>query len=83
VSADHSEAGGTTIHLVDLHDVIDLSQAFAVFAEQALFVGERLLVAVGLLRGMLLVELDFIVYLRFGREQFVAKSSGTRASVFA
>ena len=69
VSADHSEAGGTAIHLVDLHDMIDLSEAFAALAEQASLVGERLFLAIGLRWGLLTVELHFIVYLCFGREQ--------------
>ena len=70
VSADHSEAGGTAIHLVDLHDMIDLSEAFVLLAEQASRIGERLFLAIGLLRGLLAVELHFIVYLCFGREKF-------------
>ena len=73
VSADHSEAGRTAIHLVDLHDMIDLSEAFAALAEQTSLVGERLFLTIGLLRGLLAVELHFIVYLCFGREQFRRK----------
>ena len=69
MSADHSEAGGTAIHLVDLHDMIDLSEALAALAEQ-FAVGERLFLVIGLLRGLLAVELHFIVHLCFGREQF-------------
>src|SRR4026209_2628429 len=70
VSADHSEAGGAAIHLVDLHDMIDLSDAFAVLTEQASLVGERLFLAIGLLQRLLAVELHFVVYLYFCREQF-------------
>src|SRR5262245_62141365 len=76
VSADHSEAGSSAIHLVDLHDVIDLAEAFTAFAEQASLFGERLFLVidflrdVGVLTRLLAVELHFIVHLCFSREQF-------------
>ena len=31
--ADHSQTGGATIHLVDLHDMIDFAQALRPFSE--------------------------------------------------
>src|ERR1041385_5129661 len=49
VPADHAQTGGTAIHLIDLHDVIDFSEALAVFAEQTSLVGERLFPAIGIL----------------------------------
>jgi hypothetical protein len=76
VSADHSEASRPAIHLVDLHDVIDLAETFAALSEQASLVGERLFLAIevlrdlGVLSWLLAVELHFIVHLCFSREQF-------------
>src|SRR5262245_58541955 len=70
VSADHSEAGGTAIHLVDLHDVIDLSEAFAMFTEQTSLVSERLFLTIRLFAGLLAIELHFVVHLCFSGEQF-------------
>jgi hypothetical protein len=50
--------------------MIDLSDAFAVLTEKASLVGEGLFSAIGLLQGLLAVELHFVVYLCFGREEF-------------
>ena len=49
--------------------MIDRSEAFAALAEQASLVDERFFLTIGL-RRLLAVELYFIVYLSFGREQF-------------
>src|SRR3954454_10475220 len=73
VTANHSEAGRTAVHLVDLHNMLDLSKALAALPEQAALVGERLFLTVGLLRSLLAVELHFVVYLCFGREQLRRK----------
>ena len=87
--ADHSETCGTAIHLVDLHDVIDLSNALAVLAEQTSLVGERLFLAIevlenlGVRRGLLAVELNLSCTCVSAGSSSFAKSSGTRASLFA
>src|SRR5262245_39830499 len=73
MSTDHSETCGTAIHLVDLHDMVDLSEAFATLAEQAAFIRKRLSLTIGLLRRLLTVELNFIVHLRFRREHLACE----------
>src|SRR6266853_6348433 len=68
MSADHSETGGTAIHLIDLHDMVDLSETFSALAEQTSFISKWIFLPFGLLRRLLPVELHFVVYLCCGRE---------------
>src|ERR1041385_6659390 len=75
VPADHAQTGGTAIHLIDLHDVIDFSEALAVFAEQTSLVGKWLFLVVALLERLLTwllcMALHFVVHLCVGRTPFV------------
>ena len=63
MSADHSEAGRTAIHLIDLHDVVDFADALAAFSEEAVLVSERLFFLVRLGRRLFTVQLHFVMNL--------------------
>jgi hypothetical protein len=62
--------------------MLDLSKAFPALPEQASVVGERRFLAIGVLRGLLTIELHFIVYLCLGREQLRRKIERNTRLVF-
>src|SRR5437762_1073258 len=79
--ADHSETGCTTIHLVDLHDVVDFTDSLSAFAEQALLVSEGSFFIFGPGWRMFTVQLNLVMYLCFGRQQFCREIKIGRAHV--
>ena len=70
IPADHSETGCATIHLVDLHDVVDFADSLSAFAEQALLVSEGSFFIFGPGWRMFTIQLNLVVDLCFGRQQF-------------
>ena len=71
MAADHADAGGAAIHLVDLSDLLQFPN-FSLLSKVTFFIDKRRL-GVGFLDRLLPVECQFVVPSRFGREQFFGK----------
>ena len=70
IAANHSETSCTAIHFIDLHDVVDFTDALAAFAEQSLFVRKGSFCVLGFGRRTLAIQLNLVLHLRFRRQQF-------------
>ena len=70
MTTDHCETGCAAIHLVDLHDEVDLVSALGLFAEKAALIGERFFFVFPLSRPPLAIQLYFVVNPRFSRQKF-------------
>ncbi len=82
IPADHSETGCTTIHLVDLHHMIDFADALAAFPKQTALVCERLFFVFAIGWGLLAIQLHLVLHVRFRGQQFGREVKGDACFCF-
>ena len=70
MTTDHGETGCATIHLVDLHDEVDLASAPSAFAEKSALIRKRFSFVFRVSRPLLAIQLYFVVNPRFSRQKF-------------
>jgi len=76
VAANHAQTGRTTVHFIDLRDVLEFADAALLFPEMSLVVGKGRLRVLLFLDREFPIEGDFVVRQRFGRNQFLSKIEG-------
>ena len=69
IPANHPQARCAAVHLVDLHDRIDLADTLAAFAKQSGVILERKFLLMRLAGRLLAIKRNLVVHLRFGRKQ--------------
>ena len=68
--AHHPQTRRAAIHFIDLHDVVDFSDALAAFAEQTLLVRERIFFFFDLGARLFTDQFYFVLHLCLRRKQF-------------